>query len=118
MKIRKSLAFFHPVAYNIDIKKAPTPKVDASLNEFSALTDTAHPVCRQDGHFYFRLFLLSRKAINAIMSPAKDMSKPSIPMITITVSYAVICTTSFPYVLLASQSKGWRHTTPVMSAFL
>lgn len=86
MKSRKSLAFFHLVAYNIDIKKAPTPKVDASMNDFSALMSTAHPVCRQDGHFYFRLFLLSRKAINATMKPPKDMSKPNIPIITIMVS--------------------------------
>ena len=86
MKVRKSLAFFHLVAYNIDIKKAPTPKVDATHDVFSALMSTAHPVCRQDGHFYLSLFFLSRKAINATMKPPKDMSKPNIPMTTITVS--------------------------------
>ena len=36
--------------------------------------------------YFLRLFLLSRKAISAITKPPKDMSKPNIPKITITVS--------------------------------
>ena len=48
----------------IILKKAPTPKwmLQGLLN---VLTDTAHPVCETGWAFYFRLFLLSRKAITA-----------------------------------------------------
>ena len=35
---------------------------------------------RQDRHFYFRLFLLSRKASNATIKLPKDISKANIPM--------------------------------------
>ena len=66
------------------------------LDRFYVLKDIAHPVGGQDGYFYFRLFLLSRKAMNAMINPAKAMSKLNIPMITMMVSYAVISTTSFP----------------------
>ena len=64
-------------------KKAPTPKwmLPRRLNVF---TDTAYPVCRQDRHFYFRLFLflLSRKASNAIIKLPKDISNANIPIKT------------------------------------
>jgi hypothetical protein len=46
----------------------------------NVLTDTAYPVGRQDRHFYFRLFLLSRKASNATIKLPKDISKANIPM--------------------------------------
>jgi hypothetical protein len=45
---------------------------------FSALVDTVHPVGRQDGHFYVRLLLLSRKAISAMINSVRDMSKTNI----------------------------------------
>nr|DAX31450.1 MAG TPA: hypothetical protein [Caudoviricetes sp.] len=35
---------------------------------------------RQSRHFYFRLFLLSRKASNAITKLPKDISRANIPM--------------------------------------
>ena len=43
------------------------------------LTDTAYPVGRQDRHFYFRFFLLSRKFSNAINKLPEDTSNASIP---------------------------------------
>ena len=65
------------------------------LDRFYVLKDIAHPVGGQDGYFYFRLFLLSRKAMNAMINPAKAMSKLNIPMITIMVSYAILFTIDF-----------------------
>ena len=40
----------------------------------NVLKDTAYPVGRQDRHFYFRLFLLSRMASNATIKLPKDIS--------------------------------------------
>jgi hypothetical protein len=54
--------------------------VDAPENGLNVLTDTAYPVGRQDRHFYFFLFLLSRKARNATMKLPKDISNAKIPM--------------------------------------
>ena len=51
---------------------------------------------RQDRHFYFRLFLLSRKVSNATTKLPKAISKPIIPINIIIISVAVICTTSLP----------------------
>jgi hypothetical protein len=36
----------------------------------------AHSVCRRGGHYFFRLFLLSRKVSNATIKLPKDISKP------------------------------------------
>ena len=60
------------------------------------LMDTAYPVGRQDRHFYFRLFLLSRKASNAINKLPKDISKAKTPIKTEMISNAVIYATSLP----------------------
>ena len=49
---------------------------------------------RQDRHFYFRLFLLSRKASNAINKLPKDISKANTPIKTEMISNAVIRVTS------------------------
>lgn len=49
---------------------------------------------RQDRHFYFRLFLLLRKAINAITKLPKAISRANMPMKTEMISKAVICATS------------------------
>ena len=46
----------------------------------NVLNDTAYPVGRQDRHFYFRLFLLSRKASNATIKLPKDINNANIPM--------------------------------------
>ena len=54
------------------------------------LTDTAYPVGRQDRHFYFCLFLSSRKASNAINKLPKDISKANTPIKTDMISNAVI----------------------------
>ena len=56
------------------------------------LTDAASPVGRQERHFYFFLFLLSRKARNAITKLPKDISKPIIPINVNMISAAVITT--------------------------
>ena len=63
----------------LKLKKAPTPKVDALGIGLYVLTDTAYPVGRQDRHFYFRLFLLSRKASNATIKLPKVNNKVKIP---------------------------------------
>ena len=54
--------------------------------------DPASPVCRQERHFYFFLFLLSRKARNATIKLPKATSKLNIPIITEIISKAVIIT--------------------------
>ena len=74
---------------------APTPKwmLPSRLN---VLTDTAYPVCRQDRHFYFRLFLLSRKASNAITRLPKAHNNVSMPRKIERISKAVIGATSLP----------------------
>ena len=57
--------------------------VSGGCSEFrlmNVLKDTAYPVGRQDRHFYFRLFLLSRKASNATIKLPKDISNANIPM--------------------------------------
>ena len=62
----------------------------------NVLTDTAYPVCRQDRHFYFRLFLLSRKASNAITRLPKAHNNVSMPRKIERISKAVIGATSLP----------------------
>ena len=62
----------------------------------NVLTDTAYPVCRQDRHFYFRLFLLSRKASNAITRLPKAHNNVSMPRKIERISKAVIGVTSLP----------------------
>ena len=54
--------------------------------------DPASPVGRQERHFYFFLFLLSRKARNATIKLPKATSKLNIPIITEIISKAVIIT--------------------------
>jgi len=76
-------------------KKSTHSKVDAPKKGLDVFTDTAYPVCRQDRHFYFRLFLLSRKASNAINILPKDISKANTPIKTEIISNAVICATVF-----------------------
>ena len=63
----------------LNIRKAPTPKGDALGIGLFVLTDTAYPVGRQDRHFYFRLFLLSRKASNATIKLPKAINNVNIP---------------------------------------
>ena len=65
-----------------------------SRKGLNVLTNTAYPVCRRGRHFYFRLFLLSRKVI----------SKAKIPRKTIIISYAVIYATSLPMYSLAREA--------------
>ena len=81
----------------INLQKESThSKVDAPKVELIVLTDVAYPVGRQDRHFYFRLFLLSRKASNAINKLPKDFSKANTPIKTEMISNAVIYATSLP----------------------
>ena len=65
-------------------------------SRLNVLTDTAYPVCRQDRHFYFRLFLLSRKASNAITRLPKAHNNVSMPRKIERISKAVIGATSLP----------------------
>lgn len=62
------------------MKKASTPKWMLPISMLNVLTDTAHPVCRRVGIFYFFLFLLSRKARNATIKLPKDINKANIPI--------------------------------------
>ena len=80
----------------LSIKKAPTPKWMLPKVVFSSLSRAAHSVCRRGGHYFFRLFLLSRKASNATINPPKDINNANIPIKTDMVSYTVICATSLP----------------------
>ena len=56
----------------------------------NVLTDTAHPVDQTGWAFYFRLFLLSRKAITATSKLPKDIINANIPIKIDRTSYAVI----------------------------
>ena len=88
--------------YDQDIKKAPTPKVDAPKRLCYALTDTAHPV-DQTGW--------------AIKLP-KDISNANIPIKIEIISYAVMGATSFPMYSGEPVLQVWEVATPVVSAFL
>ena len=81
----------------IDIRKGKHPlQSGCSRIVLNVLTDTAYPVCRQDRHFYFRLFLLSRKASNAITRLPKAHNNVSMPRKIERLSKAVIGATSHP----------------------
>ena len=77
-------------------KESTHSKVDAPRWFLNVLTDTAYPVCRQDRHFYFRLFLLLRKASNAITRLPKAHNNVSMPRKIERISKAVIGATSLP----------------------
>ena len=85
-------------------------KVDAPSGVNYLLLRGASPVCRQERHFYFRLFLFSRKVSNAMSKPPKDVNKDNIPKKTIIVSYAVINITSL-LCILANQFQSREVTT-------
>ena len=81
----------------IDIRKGKHPlQSGCSRIVLNVLTDTAYPVCRQDRHFYFRLFLLSRKASNAITRLPKAHNNVNMPRKIERISKAVIGATSLP----------------------
>lgn len=48
--------------------------------------DNTYPGAERIGIFYFRLFLLSRKASNATIKLPKDIIKPNIPMKIVMIS--------------------------------
>ena len=96
---------------NIFIEMESThSKVDAPSEATYLLLRGASPVCRQERHFYFRLFLFSRKVSNAMSKPPKDVNKDNIPKKTIIVSYAVINITSL-LCILANQFQNREVTT-------
>lgn len=100
-----------PAPYVIlGIGKAPTPKVDALSQGILSLRTTPILCCRQDRHFYFFLFLLSRKARNATIKLPKDINKPIIPMNIIIISAAVISRTSLP--MYSWQARFWLGRLP------
>ena len=95
--VSKSLETFHIQWYYNNTKgKHPLQSGCSEFRLMIVLTDTAYSVCRQDRHFYFRLFLLSRKASNATIKLPKDISNANIPMKTEMISKAVIGATSLP----------------------
>ena len=75
------------------------------------LTDTAYPVGRQDRHFYFRLFLLLRKASNAITRLPKAHNNVNMPMKIERISKAVIHATSLPMYSGKPVIRCWEATT-------
>ena len=91
-------------------KKAPTPKwmLPRCLD---VLMDTAYPVGRQDRHFYLRLFLLLRKASNAITRLPKAHNNVNMPMKIERISKAVICATSLPMYSGKPVIRCWEATT-------
>ena len=72
---------------------------------------------RQDRHFYFFLFLLSRKARNAINNIPKDISDATTSRKIIMISYAVISHTSLPMYSGEPVSIGSGGYHPVMGTF-
>ena len=60
--------------------RSPTPKGRVSKPSMFLLIKRRPSWCQQGGHFYLRLFLLSRKASDAITKLPKAISKASIPM--------------------------------------
>ncbi|KEZ89452.1 hypothetical protein IO98_15905 [Lacrimispora celerecrescens] len=71
-------------------RKHPLQKWMLSRLMLKCPYDTAYPVGRQGGHFYFLLFLLSRKARNATIKLPKDINKANISMKIVMTSYAVV----------------------------
>ena len=95
--VRETLEIFHiQWYYNNTKRKHPLQSGCSEFRLRNVLTDTAYPVGRQDRHFYFRLFLLSRKASNATIKLPKDISNANIPMKIEMISKAVIGATSLP----------------------
>ena len=71
----------------MNIERAPTPKrMLPKKGLFSSQREPPIPFADGMGIFYFRLFLLSRKASNAMSIHPKEISKPIIPRKTIMVS--------------------------------
>lgn len=95
--VLKPLETFHiQWYYNSTKGKRPLQSGCSEFRLRNVLTDTAYPVGRQDRHFYFRLFLLSRKASNATIKLPKEISNANIPMKIEMISKAVIGATSLP----------------------
>ena len=80
----------------IGYKEGAHSKVDAPKRKDLPLRASPILWLRQDRHFYFFLFLLSRKARNAIIKLPKVANNVSIPMKIERISNAVISRTSLP----------------------
>lgn len=81
----------------LNIRKAPTPRVDASqVVEMSLRTPPSLLADRLGIFYFFLLFLLSRKVRNVTIKLPKDISKPIIPMNIKIISAAVMIRTSLP----------------------
>ena len=106
--------------YNVivNIRKAPIPKVDASRTELMSLRTPPILWVRQDRHFYFFLFLLSRKARNATVRLPKVANSVSIPMNIEIISNAVISRTSLPMYSRLAGIIGSGGCHPVMGTLL
>ena len=80
----------------------------------NVLTDTAYPVGRQDRHFYLRLFLLSRKASNAITKPPNEIINPLISMKITIISADVIYVTVFAPASVRAKRMSTGHPAPFL----
>ena len=80
----------------------------------SVLKDTAYPVGRQDRHFYLCLFLLSRKASNAITKPPNEIINPLISMKIIIISADVICVAVFAPASVRAKRMSTGHPAPFL----
>lgn len=91
------------------LKKAPTPKVDASAD---AQCPNGHrPLCWQTGWaFYLCLFLCSRKASSVMTKIPTETKKAAASWIVERISYAVIDTTSPLMYSLAGTKSGGLHS--------
>ncbi len=115
---RKKLLKFSSPHVILNIRKAPTPKVDASRTYYNILMDTAYPVVRQDKHFYFfLLFLLLRKVRNVTVKLPKEISRLIIPINIKIISAVVILRTSLPMYSRLAGSSVREAAIPVMGTF-
>ena len=103
------LEFIRGVCYIIDTKEETTAH---KVVDLTRLDDK--PTCSakiQGRLIYFRLFLLSRKASNAITKLPKAISRANIPMKIEMISKAVICATSPLMYSGKPGMKFWEATT-------
>ena len=98
----------------VNIKKAPTPKVDASL--LTACSNEHRQSCGQTGLAFFYLSFLRRKVSNAISKLADDSINAKTPRKIVMISKSVICVTSFLCTSALPKSYGQRQP-PVMGTF-
>ena len=108
--------FSSPLCY-IRHRKSTHSKVDASDSAKMSLRTPPILLADRIGFFYFFLFLLSRKARNAIIKLPKAANSVSMPMKIEIISNAVISRTSLPMYSWQARTIGSRGSHPVMGLF-